>query len=374
MHRVVHLVDCEELGCSGAGAIIGLRAHGRCDHRVVLIGVGEAIRRVQRWGLHGDEVVLTPASRWRTVGSRLRTEMGPETILHAWSIETAKVGCLVFPGRRMVLSLGWTPVVSRSATRSLRSHGTSLLCVTAPDEATSERLMSVGLSRVQTVVWPQTGMFGWGDREALRREIGIGEDEWVLLPMGEPTSEIDAKTVAYQAGVASVAGKKMVALIPERSRDIDRALRFTLLHEGVWRILVVGLEPLEMLACADLVLAQPQRRSGHDVRSILPAASHSVLRASVEAGIPVVAEDTPELRELIGSARVVFAAESSPLAMNRAIYQIMLDGTVAAAEGERAEGTPLQTAMSYAGEIEGLYSGAVTSATATLHGAPTGMS
>lgn len=364
MQRTLHVVDASELGTCAGIALRSLVESDEGEHFVLMAGTGAELDRARRLGVTPDATISMRGVR--VLRKHLLDACDPKNfeIIHAWSSGAELISGKIAGETPRVVSLGWMP--GRSEVRRLfgAAHRSKIKAITAPDEATALLCREAGFGGAHPVAWPVDASRLAG-RASLRQRIGIHPEEKVLLAIGEPTSEIDAKVVAYQAGVASVVGQRMVALVPEGARDIDRAVRFTLYHNEAWRVVVVPLEPLEMLTCADLVLLQPRGSSNEDGISLRPVTSHSIVSWAVAAGIPIVGEDCAEVRSLVGNGRIEFAEDASPLALNRAIHRMLYSPDRTGSDAGDTQ--PVQTPESYVEMIRSVYRSVVTSGSGLIH-------
>lgn len=93
-----------------------------------------------------------------------------------------------------------------------------------------------------------------------RAELGIGENETLLVALGGASGSVDAFAFAYLAGVLSLAGVPLVTLVPTSAVSLDRALRFVERHDHAWRSIVADYELPQVLGIADLVAYLPPER------------------------------------------------------------------------------------------------------------------
>ncbi|TVQ76980.1 MAG: hypothetical protein EA380_07870 [Phycisphaeraceae bacterium] len=364
MARILHIVDAGEIGACACVAIRSLIDSGEGEHFLLMVGTGAELDRARRLGLTPDATIPMRGVRIPRGHAIDACDAKAFEIVHAWSSGAGVIGGKIAGETPRVVSLGWMPGHADARRLAGVARRGGIRAVTTPDEATALLCREAGFGAVRTVAWPVDPPRLAG-RASLRRRIGIHPEEKVFLAIGEPTSEIDAKVVAYQAGVASVVGQRMVALVPEGARDLDRAVRFTLYHDEAWRVVVVPLEPLEMLACADLVLLQPRGSGGGEGIPLRPVTSHSIVSWAVAAGVPVVGEDCAEVRSIVGNGRIEFAEDASPLALNRVIYRMLsfVDQTDPNAVGV----TPVQTPERYVEAIRSVYRSVITSGSDLIH-------
>ena len=364
MARILHIVDAAELSTCTAIALRILVESGAGEHFLVMAGTGAELDRARRLGITPDATIRMRGVRVSRGQALDACDPKEFEIVHAWSSGAASISGKLMGETPRVVSLGWMPGRVEARCLADRVRRGEIKAVTAPDRPTALLCRESGFGAVRAVAWPVDASL-LVERASMRKRIGIQPDERVLLAIGEPTSEIDAKVVAYQAGVASVVGQRMVALVPEGARDIDRAVRFTLYHNEAWRVVVVPLEPLEMLTCADLVLLQPRGTDGGDGFPLRPVTSHSIVSWAVAAGVPVVGEDCADVRSLVGSGRADFAEDASPLALNRVIYRMLSTSDQA---GSVAVANPaVQTPESYVETIRAMYRSVITSGSDLIH-------
>jgi glycosyltransferase involved in cell wall biosynthesis len=133
----------------------------------------------------------------------------------------------------------------------------------------------------------------------LRQELGIADDEFVILAPGESTRAANHRTAWHAAAILGVLTSKCRLLLWGRGREA-RSIRELTLRAKLPNLVIdaehtlarqVPFEHLLPVADAALVTAKPQA-------SLLPIA------ACAAAGLPIVAIDNPVIREIFGGAVV----------------------------------------------------------------------
>ncbi|MFM9957568.1 MAG: hypothetical protein ACKVZJ_05810, partial [Phycisphaerales bacterium] len=96
----------------------------------------------------------------------------------------------------------------------------------------------------------------WGVREDER-----GGKESVLLPLADAAGLVDARRFVFHLGVMSIAGRRVVGVVPSAARHLERAVRFTRRHEsgtgavlaqGGWRLIIDDTPMPQLLGAADV--------------------------------------------------------------------------------------------------------------------------
>jgi hypothetical protein len=286
------------------------------EHEVVLLGHGRPAFRLP--GERRLPGAVTPV-RARAAALR-RTLRRPPTLIHAWSTAALSIAHRALPHTPRLLSVTRPP----SGTAASRSSDARVLqqcprSVTVfSSAAIEERWMDVVRQRKRVLPLPVTAPDP-GARQQLRARWGVDDDTIVVVAIGEPGRSINAHSLVYAGGVQAVAGRPIVSVISPEARDLERGLRFTERHHGLWRAIVYDAPTPAILPGANLAIwkddpacdfGSATRRAHLGLESLAWAAAHRV---------PIVAEDRTGVREMVGEDGAVFVGARSTLAMNRGI-------------------------------------------------------
>ncbi|MEO1130763.1 MAG: hypothetical protein AAFX05_13810 [Planctomycetota bacterium] len=286
------------------------------EHQVVLLGHGRPVFRLpsERRLPGGVTPVRARAAALRRILRR------PPTLIHAWSTSALSIAHRALPRTARMLSVTRPP----SGTAASRSTDARVLqrcprSVTVfSSTAMEERWMDVVRQRKRVVSLPVTAP-NPDARAQLRAMWGVDGNTIVVVAIGEPSRNINAHSLVYAGGVQAVAGRPIVSVIPPEARDLERGLRFTERHHGLWRAIVHDAPTPAVLPGADLAIWKDDpacdfgaatRRAHLGLESLAWAAAFRV---------PIVAEDRTGVREMVGDDGAVFVGARSTLAMNRGI-------------------------------------------------------
>jgi glycosyltransferase involved in cell wall biosynthesis len=253
-------------------------------------GVGEGFGVLTRTIGPGGDFANVPSA-----ALRLRREVSATDVVHAWGF--AALSSVAFaPFGRVVFTP--TSFPSRRQVRWLRAimhyRDVHVVCPTS----TMRRVLverGVPLARCHLV---RPGVdFGRVKRRQdaqLRAALGFGENDSVLLAVGESTRAADHRQTIWAGSILNVMDGRTRILLWGRGPDADAAARFartqhkpglvTLAERRLGR----GVEFEELLAAADVGVV-----SATGPVSTLPIAT------AMAAGLPMVATVTPTVAELL---------------------------------------------------------------------------
>lgn len=126
------------------------------------------------------------------------------------------------------------------------------------------------------------------DRGSLRAALGLGPEDIALGVLADPPGRIDAKAIVFATGLAEVAGRRLVLLLPAAASSLRRALRFhRTAHRGFPIRVCEGLNAAALVA-SDFVIQPDAARVGAGVasmRALLQSLGVSVLDDTHEGSI-----------------------------------------------------------------------------------------
>lgn len=337
LERVTHIIEPRVMGMSALAAVATL-----CDsigdgpakiiHRAVVLGGTGAAARAERAGLRSCDRLAIPGGVPQAAArsfQRLLVSRPAVDLLVCWSAASLALAWLADhrlprtamfsthePSHGATLSPTlWNPIGRALFNRTLRraaenapmAFATATLrdAWSASVPAASEgRILPLGIDAAR--MRPES-------RASLRARWAVQPDESVVIALGEPEQCIDASTFGYHCGVTSVAGARLLGVVPSAAFDTERGLRFTERHAGAWRIAVDDRPIWELLPGCD---AAYWVGGG--------AASHSdvSLRWAAAASLPIVATDDEPARSLLAGyagARLV------PLRPTRLFTRAMIE-------------------------------------------------
>ncbi len=149
-----------------------------------------------------------------------------------------------------------------------------------------------------------------------RSELGIGDDQILLVALGGSSGSVDAFAFAYLAGVLSLAGLPLVTVVPKDSKKLDRSLRFVERHDHAWRTIVADFELPELLGIADIAAYLPPDRS--DVQAEHAAAPlQSEIAWLRAAGLACVIQVEPPIASMLDGLKASDDTEERVLTVAR---------------------------------------------------------
>jgi hypothetical protein len=338
LERVTHIIEPRVTGMSALAAVaalcrnIGDGGPAKITHRAVVLGGTSAATRAERAGLRAFDRLAVPGGVPQAAArafQRLLVSRPAVDLLVCWSAASLALAWLADhrlprtamftahePSHAVNLSPTlWNPVGRALFSRTLRraAEHTPLAFATATlREAWSASLPGASAGRVLPL-GIDASLLRHAARAEVRGQWAVRPDESVVIALGEPERCIDASTFGYHCGVTSVAGARLLGVVPSAAFDSERGLRFTERHAGAWRLAIDDRPIWELLPGCD---AAYWVGGG--------AASHSdvSLRWAAAAGLPIVATDDEPARTLLASypgARLV------PLRPTRLFTRAMIE-------------------------------------------------
>jgi len=131
-----------------------------------------------------------------------------------------------------------------------------------------------------------------------RDELGVDDDQTLLVALGGSSGSVDAFAFAYLAGVLSLAGLPLVTVVPKDAKRLDRSLRFVERHNHAWRAVVAECELPELLGIADVAAYLPPDRPTAQAERAA-ASLRSELAWLLDAGMACVIQAEPPIAAML---------------------------------------------------------------------------
>jgi glycosyltransferase involved in cell wall biosynthesis len=305
MTRLLHLIGRPpDLQTERTLRAVRRRSAGGHDHVTRSIGLG------------GEYANLF----WAVVG--LRRDLGAFDVVHAWD-ERAMLAAACAGARRIVFTP--PPALARGAVDRLRLamryRDVHVVCSTL---AQQDHLVRHGIAaaRCRVIRPPVDAPDAPVARDAaLRRALGIGDDDFVLLAPGESTRPAAHERAAWAGSILHVVDERFRVLLWGRGEQLRRAA--TLGRKLRQPALVTVAEHAlgrpaafdELLAAADALLVTARGRV-----SPLPVG------LAMAAGVPVVSAETPLIRELsAGHPVALVARDDTPRSLAQCVLELRAD-------------------------------------------------
>ena len=338
--RVLHLLDPTS-DWPALHAVATLVAAAPAEHALAILGAPALTRLAEHLGLPFDRL-SNPRSP-HGLGRYLAHRPAP-TVIHAWSLTAAHAAQQTRLAAPVVLTLWQRPAnVNWLQRRKLgRTIDRSRVNLVASASLPAEYAATIApLADPRIIPLPvTTNRIDPSARDRFRTDWGFTPTTTAIACIADPARSADARMIGYQAGVLSIAGRTTAAIVPPDARDIERARRFRGHHKDrEWEIVVEDRPLWEWLpACEVCVWSEdPGLRTGMRLMRTPPSAIGLAWAAA--AGIPIIAEDVPATRELLGDNAATFVTPGNRLELNRALLRIIDDTELRAeriAAGRRA--------------------------------------
>lgn len=324
--RVLHLID-SHAGWPALHAASVLHAREPASHCVALFGAPELIDLAVELGVTVDRL---PVRCTGATFARYLSHRETPSIIHAWSIPTLITARNISPSTPRVLSLWSRPsamnaLVRRRAARALATCRRILATNPAVTEAWSRALASTISAELLTLPVDPT-RFHPGFRQSIRDQWGVTDDTTVIAAIGDPSHSVDARLIGYQAGVLSIAGRRSAAVTPSNGRDVERARRFRGHHKDrEWEVIIEDRPLWHWLAACDACVWTDDSalQAGNRLNRIPP--SPLGLTWAAAAGVPVIADNSPLVHELLGPDAATYVAPGKRLDLNRGLLRVIDD-------------------------------------------------
>lgn len=325
--RTLHVIDADA-GWWSLHAVGVLRRSSPNNHAALLIAGSSIDELANSVGLSSYSRISAPRCPVRNAASALHrfvNHSGSFDEIHAWSAWTARVTHAAFPTRQRTatLTLGPSRLPALEA-RALRRVFAETRMTFSSQTVRGE--WSTALEQtINAQIVPLPIESTYADRVSVRQGWGMSQDVCAIGGLGSPMSNIDAKALAYQAGVMSFAGASAAAVVPAGARDLERAARFIERHEPRWGLVIEPRPIWDWLCACDVVLWQGDRWRDTNLPSRRPPTGTHSLAWAAAIGVPIIAEDRPAARESVGDNGALFVPPRDALAMNRAVLRVLED-------------------------------------------------
>ena len=167
------------------------------------------------------------------------------------------------------------------------------------------------------------------DRTALRGGWGATQGTLVIAGIGQPSSAVSARRLAYNAGIVALTGRPALAVVGPEAREIARARLFIERHDHRWGLVVDSRPMVDLLSGIDCAMVTKDDRSpyGGDVDGARALGAQEFVSAM---GIPVIADAVyGDLVEGDGGAPAMIAGEGGILETTRTLMRAIRDGVFA---------------------------------------------
>ena len=325
---------------------------GDWTHEVLIIGDGGSEQRIDRvvGGRLGH--LASPggchALAWRGVRSVIRS-LAPFDVIACWSSRTARLAGRAAAGSRVV-AIGGAPVV----------HAAGVDRALVFDDRDAERWQSMGVAWERVTAPSCATDVNSDTRAALRRELGIGMDDRVIVLAGDPVGSADVYRALYTVGILSLQNEQLTLVVPKRAAQIDRAYA---MHRAInlkWPMIETDLPLTTLLPASDMALSAPWRAETP------PDGRHAAMvRRSHAGGVPVVARDGDWTDDLYGEARErCCCVSAAPSSLASALLRVWRpDDLAGAAAAVREAATAGDPDSAFVGAVERAWSAAITEST-----------
>lgn len=304
MPAVLHIIDPL---WAGLDSLLGLHAFVSLlpeqPQHAILVGPAECEQHARALGVTITDRVNMPLGRVSLCGPalerliRLRAEqLHGFSSVFVWSPRLAPmvarmIARLVSPDVPVTMMLTVGPRAS-DAGRKLWLHtgtGAARLRSACFDDQIADAWAHYGLMRPEVLPVPATLNIDWeAQRLAVRRELELRDDELALALLCDPATEGDARLFTWINGVLTIAGKRVVGILPAAAGQMRRAARYLRMHHREWEVVrYKGPMPLALPA-ADLVIWDlDPRRLNDDMPQ--PSGGQLAARLAASTGVPMVA-------------------------------------------------------------------------------------
>ncbi|MEW6249144.1 MAG: glycosyltransferase [Planctomycetota bacterium] len=219
-------------------------------------------------------------------------------ILHAWTPQAAEAALPLVTGcRPLVIETAGLRLGRRTVGPSLhRLQAAPAAAFICPTQVQQRRLAALGIAPARCVVigpaTDQTAIAAAARRRTeLRGRLGFNDDQVVVLAVPPAGRDTGTLLAAWAAFVLEKVRHDVRLLLPDGDREGERVRRLVdaCRHGWMVRHATPALRWAELLAVADIAAFLPSARA--DVDALAGAAA---------AGVPLVASDLPEVREVVG--------------------------------------------------------------------------
>ncbi|MHC4562993.1 MAG: glycosyltransferase [Planctomycetota bacterium] len=280
-----------------------------------------------------DRLAIAPTHR--PLGSaslcalRMRSIARDVDVIHAWSDVAHRVGEIVTRSRprALICSLPTTPA-SRPSGILLRATHRGQTVWTVPTDSAKGRLAQSGVPVERIFVLPPAALppdNAQQRRQRFRRELGIGDDQFIIVAPGEMIRPGGHKVAAWVHAMLKYVTSNVHLFMPD-SGPLERTVLAFADGAGFIDDIFGPWPPsrrADALAASDAALLCHSRNCG------TAAVAHSMA-----AGLPVVTFATGDLVESGGDA-ILHTAASAPRGAAQAVLRLIEEPDLAADLAER---------------------------------------
>ncbi len=270
-------------------------------HTVVLIGstADEALAR--EWGINSTDRIAAPLSHpelaW-TALRRLAANRAKPDVIHAWSAPCARLANRAKLACPFTVTLDGTAIESKATglftRRAIRAAAAVHYTCSAVLDLWAPYLDPNQPHTVAPLpIFPNES--STESRQRIRDRYPIDNDTTLIFAAGEPASAIDARYLAYTAGLLTLSGIKAAILLPVEAAELERALRWTQRHQDRWPLITDTLPIHKLIPACDAAVWS--RGRWPSLGSRLGGHRHTgaeSLAWAAAAAIPIIAERQPE--------------------------------------------------------------------------------
>jgi glycosyltransferase involved in cell wall biosynthesis len=324
MTPVLHMVDAR----TPADCLDQLSLLADPEDRVVSIGAPPAYPGLAR----SVEAVHCPLGIPGLTGRRLAGRFPQADLVHVWSVRSVMAGLALGEHRRcgLVLSLPCVPDPSQAA-NLLEDLRAGRVTVTVPTAAARTRLLSVGAPPDSVHVLPVAaeGVDGVQERRRrVRSALGLADADRLLVVPAEMTSAAGHVYAVWAHAVVRQVHPNLKLLLPGGGpvRNHVRFFAGTTGYDDEIHLTEDRFPRADALAAADIAALMCTGDCGV-----------SALVASMAAGLPIAAGDTPDAAEVAPHEQAaILAAPATPRAASAAILRLVDDPDLGARLGATA--------------------------------------
>lgn len=314
--RVLHLVDPGHGTWANLEALARLTGiHHSVEHHVVTIGGVEGEARADRAGVKRIGSIHPPLSIPMSACSGLRQMLrhtNHTTVVHAWSSSVAFAARLAGWRGRLITTLEVAPKQSTGLELALRKtllRRCGRLIVGSTFERSDWLAAGAPIGAITIIPRPIAPQSHSDEqRQAIRKDWGVNNDTIIVASLDVPTQTVDAFRLVYVTGVAAVAKGTTHPILSRSALQLERAIRFTERHNGIWSLTVDHRDVSELISAIDLGIW-----FGGTTRT---SAFVPLLELACARGLSVIALDDPRSVEVckgVDNAQIVHSRATTPL-------------------------------------------------------------
>ncbi|MCE5278021.1 MAG: glycosyltransferase [Planctomycetaceae bacterium] len=279
------------------------------------------------------QAVHAPMGLKALAGLKTKAMARRRRAVHAWSYSVLRAAKLAAEDRPIVLSLPCMPPraeVGKIVAAAARMD----IGLTVPTETLRRRLLAAGADAGRTVVLPPPARAiddAVQRRQRTRAALGIAPGYFLVVVPGEMTPDAGQKYASWTHAIVRRFLPQTRMVISGEGMNLPNVRSFVV-STGFQseQLTPAGRVPLaDILAAADAAMFLPTRDAGL-----------ASVAAAMAAGVPIVAADTPGLRELLGDAAALLVPPAKPRQTSAALARLIddpaLGRSLAAVAQERA--------------------------------------